>query len=99
MNIADNLVSAFNVGYKIGRQEAIAELVHCKDCVYWQKPQVRLKDGTYRDYEEGEEFPNIEISVGINVGSYCTLYNRYHENNIPQFMNEDDFCSKGSTIY
>ena len=32
----------------------VVEVVRCKDCIYWQKPQVKLHDGTYRDYESGE---------------------------------------------
>ena len=37
----------------------------------------------------------VTSSVGINIGSFCAKYDRYHINRIPQFMSEDDFCSKG----
>jgi len=99
MNIADDLKTAYEDGYKRGWNDGIADLVHCKDCIYWQKPQVKLEDGTYRDYKDGEEFPNVPISIGINVSSFCALYNKHHENDIPQFMDEDDFCSKGSSYF
>ena len=74
----------------------VAEVVRCKDCIYWQKPQVKLKDGTYRDYTEEETKAGeiVDGSVGINVGSFCAKYNYYHINRIPQFMGENDFCSK-----
>lgn len=75
----------------------VVEVVRCKDCIYWQKPQVKLKDGKYRDYTEEETKAGeiVDSSVGINVGSFCAKYNRYHINRIPQFMGENDFCSKG----
>ena len=74
----------------------VVEVVRCKDCIYWQKPQVKLKDGTYRDYTEEETKAGeiVDGSVGINVGSFCAKYNLYHINRIPQFMGENDFCSK-----
>jgi len=78
----------------------VVEVVRCKDCIYWQKPQVKLHDGTYRDYEP-EEYDNgsmvggVELSVGINVGSFCAKYDKWHGNSIHQFMGENDFCSKG----
>ena len=78
----------------------VRPVVLCKDCVYWQKPQVRLNDGTYRDYEPGEYengsfFGGVTVDVGINIGSFCAKYNTEHQNQIPQFMGENDFCSKG----
>lgn len=78
----------------------VRPVVRCKDCVYWQKPQVRLNDGTYRDYEPGEYengsfFGGVTSDVGINIGSFCAKYNTEHQNRIPQFMDENDFCSKG----
>ena len=78
----------------------VRPVVLCKDCVYWQKPQVRLNDGTYRDYEPGEYengsfFGGVTVDVGINIGSFCAKYNTEHQNCIPQFMNENDFCSRG----
>lgn len=78
----------------------VRPVILCKDCVYWQKPQVKLNDGTYRDYEPGEyengsPFGGVTSDVGINIGSFCALYNTEHQNRIPQFMGENDFCSKG----
>jgi len=78
----------------------VRPVVLCRDCVYWQKPQVKLNDGTYRDYEQGEYengslFGGVTIDVGINIGSFCAKYNTEHQNRIPQFMGENDFCSKG----
>jgi hypothetical protein len=78
----------------------VRPVVLCRDCVYWQKPQIRLNDGTYRDYEPGEYengsfFGGVTVDVGINIGSFCAKYNTEHQNNIPQFMGENDFCSKG----
>lgn len=78
----------------------VRPVVRCKDCVYWQKPQVWQNDGTFRDYEPGEYekgsiFGGVSLEVGVNYGSFCALYNKNHENEIPQFMGENDFCSKG----
>ena len=78
----------------------VRPVVLCKDCVYWQKPQVKLNDGTYRDYKPGEYengslFGGVTVDVGINIGSFCAKYNTEHQNSIPQFMGENDFCSKG----
>lgn len=78
----------------------VRPVILCKDCVYWQKPQVKLNDGTYRNYEPGEyengsPFGGVTSDVGINIGSFCALYNTEHQNRIPQFMGENDFCSKG----
>lgn len=78
----------------------VAPVVRCKDCVYWQKPQILLDDGTYRDYLPGEYESGplglgVTVDVGINVGSFCAKYNTDHQNRIPQFMKPDDFCSKG----
>ena len=61
---------------------------------------MRLNDGTYRDYEPGEYesgsfFGGVTADVGINIGSFCAKYNTEHQNRIPQFMGENDFCSKG----
>lgn len=78
----------------------VRPVVLCRDCVYWQKPQVKLNDGTYRDYEPGEYengslLGGVTVDVGINIGSFCAKYNTEHQNRIPQFMDENDFCSKG----
>ena len=79
----------------------VVPVVRCKDCIYWQKPQV-WQNGTFRDYtpEELESMKNgmffgVTLDVGVNYGSFCALYNRHHINRIPQFMGENDFCSKG----
>ena len=66
----------------------VRPVVLCKNCVYWQKPQVWQNDGTFRDYEPGEYergsiFGGVSLEVGVNYGSFCALYNRNHENQIP----------------
>ena len=76
----------------------VAQVVRCKDCIYWQKPQVLLNDGTYRDYEPSECDGFVSLEVGINVGSYCTRFDRDNENRIPHYMNADDFCSRGARL-
>ena len=89
------LKSVDSISKLVGAAE-VTPVVRCKDCIYWQKPQVKLDDGTYRDYTE-EEIKGggiVTHDVGINVGSFCAKYNHYHINDIPQFMGEDDFCSK-----
>lgn len=78
----------------------VRPVVLCRDCVYWQKPQVWQNDGTFRDYEPGEYengsfFGGVSLEIGVNFGSFCALYDREHRNELPQFMNENDFCSKG----
>lgn len=100
--------NAFYNGLEVARQIAhdmdaadVQPIVRCQDCVYWQKPQVRQNDGTYRDYFPGEGggdglIPGlVTIEVGINMGSFCAKYNNHHQNRIPQFMGPDDYCSKG----
>lgn len=78
----------------------VAPVVRCRDCVYWQKPQIMLGDGTYRDYLPGEYESGpfglgVTADVGINIGAYCAKYDTDHQNRIPQFMGPDDYCSKG----
>lgn len=71
----------------------MAEIVHCKDCIYWKQPCVRLPNGKYRDYFPGEEY--VTISSGINVGGCCAKYDPYRINEFPHFMGKNDFCSQG----
>lgn len=79
------------------------ELVHCKDCIYFQKKHIRLPDGSKRPYEKGENI--VPASVGINVGSYCTRIEhaivhgyRCGEPSVDKtrlWIDADDFCSYG----
>ncbi len=48
----------------------VVEVVRCKDCIYFQDRYVELPDGSKRPYKKGES--SVPLSVGINVGSYCT---------------------------
>ena len=97
---AERAVQAYADAINAIHAADVRPVVFCRDCVYWQKPQVRLNDGTYRDYEPGEYengsfFGGVTVDVGINIGSFCAKYNTEHQNQIPQFMGENDFCSKG----
>ena len=95
-----DLVPIFRMKQWFEHAADVQPVVRCKDCVYWQKPQIRLDDGTYRDYLPGECESGlfglgVTSDVGINIGSFCAMYNTDHQNRIPQFMEPDDFCSKG----
>lgn len=48
----------------------VTEIVRCKDCRYFQDRYIELPDGSKRPYEKGKDI--VPLSVGINVGSYCT---------------------------
>ena len=79
----------------------IMDIVQCKDCVYWQHPQILTNDGEYVDYPEDHfdeyGFPTklVTLEDGINIASHCTKYNRNHENRFPQYMGPKDGCTKG----
>ena len=75
-------------------------VVHCRDCIYWQRPQIKLDDGSYIDYdvENYESLLGVEmvtIDVGVNMDSICQRYDRFHANPYPYFVQADDFCSHG----
>ena len=100
LRLSDNPVDLYAAQYIEELKADVRPVVLCRDCIYWQKPQVWQNDGTFRDYEPGEYekgsiFGGVSLEVGINYGSFCALYNQNHENEIPQFMGENDFCSKG----
>lgn len=46
------------------------EVVKCKECIYFQDRHIELHDGSKRSYKKGEGY--VPISVGTNIGSYCT---------------------------
>lgn len=70
------------------------QVVRCKDCIHWQDRQIKLDDGSYRDYlpKDGLLVP---CSVGINIGSHCTLRKFEIEPGLRLWMNGNDFCSRG----
>lgn len=77
-------------------------VVRCKDCRFWQKPQVLLSDGTRRDYLPDEidplmGRPSVTADKGINVGSYCNGYwtTLYVAHGHHEWKNENDYCSRG----
>ena len=70
------------------------EVVRCKDCVWWCERQVRLKDGTCRDYLPDEPFI-VALNVGINVGSHCTKHGFKNESGSWVWSPKDGFCSYG----
>lgn len=79
------------------------EVVRCQDCKYFQDRYVELPDGSKRPYKKGES--GVPLSVGINVGSYCTRIDyaivhgyRYGEPSVDEtrlWTKPDDFCSHG----
>ena len=79
------------------------EVVRCKDCIYFQDRYIELSDGSKRPYKKGES--SVPLSVGINVGSYCTRIDyaivhgyRYGEPSVDEtrlWTKPDDFCSHG----
>lgn len=81
----------------------VIEVVRCKNCKYFQDKYVKLPDGSKRPYEKGEDI--VPLSVGINVGSYCTRIDyaivHGYRNGEPSvdktrlWTNPDDFCSCG----
>jgi len=81
------------------RMESIT-IVKCKNCAHWRPAQIIKPGGERVDYPEGlnEDYSPkkfISISDGINVGGRCVLYDWKEKNDIPHFMNAEDFCSKG----
>ena len=80
----------------------VAEVVRCKDCIYFQDRYVELPDGSKRPYKKGES--SVPLSVGINVDSYCTRIDyaivhgyRNGEPSVDEtrlWTNPDDFCSR-----
>lgn len=87
----------------------MAEVVRCKDCVYYHKAHVKLDDGTELDYdsdvvkeykqkrkESGDPFWEMVCAdLGVNVGGRCERDNNqgYAEDK-SVFRSETDFCSK-----
>lgn len=83
--------------------EDVVKVVRCKDCKYFQYRYVELSDGSKRPYKKGESI--VPLSVGINVGSYCTRIDyaivhgyRNGEPSVDEtrlWTKPDDFCSYG----
>lgn len=83
--------------------EDLVKAVRCKDCKYFQDRYIELSDGSKRPYKKGES--SVPLSVGINVGSYCTRIDyaivhgyRYGEPSVDEtrlWTKPDDFCSHG----
>ena len=81
----------------------VVEIVHCKNCKYFQDRYVELPDGSKRPYKKGER--SVPLSVGINVGSYCTRIDyaivhgyRHGEPSVDEtrlWTKPGDFCSYG----
>ena len=76
----------------------VVEVVRCKDCIYFQPNYVLTNDGErrpYTDEEKEHDFGVVNMEKGINCGSRCERYEKWEENNIPVWCNENDFCSYG----
>lgn len=76
----------------------VAPVVRCKNCIYWKDRHIKLNDGTERPYTEEELhqfFGMVPISIGVNVGSYCT---RIKLEDTYFWCGPDDFCSKGAQM-
>lgn len=78
------------------------KVVRCRDCKFWQNPQVMLPDGTFRDYLPGEIDPllgrlGVTADIGVNIGGYCNGYwtENYVAEGRHEWKNEDDYCSRG----
>lgn len=79
------------------------EVVRCRDCIYFQDRYIELPDGSKRPYKKGESI--VPLSVGTNVGSYCTRIDyaivhgyRCGEPSADEtrlWTKPDDFCSYG----
>lgn len=72
----------------------LCKIVHCKDCIYWQDRQIKLNDGTYRDYLPTDEY-YVSQSVGINIGSHCTLHGHDNDSSSWFWSSGNDYCSRG----
>lgn len=81
----------------------VAEVVRCKDCIYYHKSHVLCGDGTEKDYSEfpPEAFLGTLVSgyYGINVGGQCEIEkNCGYECDKSVFRNENDYCSRGARM-
>lgn len=84
----------------------VVEIVHCKNCIYFQDRYVELPDGSKRPYKKGES--SVPVSVGINVSSYCTRIDyaivhgyRNGEPSVDEtrlWTKPDYFCSYGERL-
>lgn len=79
------------------------EIVQCKECIHWIPPKIKTPDGRYVDYLGGYDengFPKeyVTLSAGVNVQCCCGRYDKYHRNDVPQFMGPEDGCTKGEVL-
>lgn len=74
----------------------VREVVLCKDCKYWKDRHIKQKDGTERQYRDGEPM-YVDLNVGVNVGSMCCYEVGRGWGGMDKrvFRNQDDFCSRG----
>lgn len=80
------------------------EIVHCKDCKWYDPPHIKYNNGTRENVDEDAEL--VTADVGVNVGGkciamhkiYCTAHDRENPNDyeeIVMFRSPDDYCSYG----
>ena len=96
------IICGLKTNYKQSTADVV-EVVRCKDCIYFQDRYIELPDGSKRLYKKGES--SVPISVGINVGAYCTRIDyaivhgyRDGEPSVDEtrlWTKPDDFCSHG----
>lgn len=82
-------------------------VVRCMECKFWMPEHIERDDGSIMLYEQ---LPWMEpgmapIEFGVNVGSYCTLYENVITHGFRDgkpsldctrlWRREDDFCSRG----
>lgn len=81
----------------------LIELIHCKNCKWYDPPHIEYKDGTREDYPKE---PFVTADIGVTVGGiciaknkiYCTAHDRENPDDyeeIVMFRNPDDYCSYG----
>ena len=81
----------------------LAQVVRCKNCIYYHKAHVLCGDGTEKDYSEfpPEAFLGTLVSgeYGINVGGKCEIEkNCGYECDKSVFRSENDYCSRGARM-
>lgn len=82
-------------------------VVRCKECRFWMPEHIERDDGSIMLYEQ---LPWMEpgmapIEFGVNVGSYCTLYENVITHGFRDgkrsldctrlWRSENDYCSRG----
>ena len=77
------------------------DIIHCKDCIYYDPPHVENNDIRieYADLPK-EAFDTlgtglVTLDYGINVGGRCTRdYNAVYNEDKRVFVPEDNFCGR-----